>query len=86
VQYMVFLLFHATNYRAGWATAGMVAAFGVAVWFTGNLSSWLVGDLGMGVATGILLAHFWLDSFFWRMKNPESAKWMVNRFGFVFGK
>jgi hypothetical protein len=33
--------------------------------------------------TGILLTHFWLDSFFWRFKSPESRKWMAKRYAFL---
>jgi hypothetical protein len=32
---------------------------------------------------GILLSHFWLDSFFWRFKSPESRKWMAKRYAFL---
>jgi hypothetical protein len=32
---------------------------------------------------GILLTHFWLDSFFWRFKSPEPRKWMSKRYAFL---
>jgi hypothetical protein len=31
----------------------------------------------------ILLSHFWLDSFFWRGRDPSARAWMANRFAFV---
>jgi hypothetical protein len=36
------------------------------------------------VMIGILLTHFWLDSFFWRFKKPEPRQWMLNRYAFLF--
>jgi hypothetical protein len=32
---------------------------------------------------GILLTHFWLDSFFWRFKSPEPRQWMAKRYAFL---
>ena len=32
---------------------------------------------------GILLTHFWLDSFFWRFKSPEPRQWMSKRYAFL---
>jgi hypothetical protein len=37
VQYLAFLLFHAANYRAGWRTIGMLAAFILSVAVIGEL-------------------------------------------------
>lgn len=36
------------------------------------------------VMIGILLTHFWLDSFFWRFKKPEPRQWMLNWYAFLF--
>jgi hypothetical protein len=36
------------------------------------------------IGTGIWLTHFWLDSFFWRFKNPEARQWMTKRYAFLF--
>lgn len=33
---------------------------------------------------GILLTHFWLDSFFWRFKEAGSRAWMLSRYAFLF--
>jgi hypothetical protein len=32
---------------------------------------------------GILLTHFWLDSFFWRFKSSEPRQWMSKRYAFL---
>ncbi len=36
------------------------------------------------VFIGILLNHFWLDSFFWRFQDPQSRNWLLSRFSFLF--
>jgi hypothetical protein len=37
-----------------------------------------------GLATGILLAHFWFDSVIWRLKNADSRAWVTRRYSFLF--
>jgi hypothetical protein len=44
----------------------------------------LVTPAADAAGMGILLSHFWLDSFFWRFKNPTSRTWMLNRYAFLF--
>ena len=50
---------------------------------------WQVSPMIAGLATGfiwgILLSHFWLDSFFWRLKDKAPREWMRARFAFLFG-
>jgi hypothetical protein len=56
-----------------------------------KLSVWLGSPTGLDTALidsitiGILLNHFWLDSFFWRFQDPQSRNWMLSRFSFLFG-
>jgi hypothetical protein len=44
------------------------------------------GAMSSGLAAGILLAHFWFDSFVWRLKNPESRSWVMRRYAFIFSR
>lgn len=37
-----------------------------------------------GLANGILLNHFWFDSFFWRFTHPSSRQWLLERYSFMF--
>ena len=52
-------------------------------------SRWLrEPDLALSISdaivTGILLNHFWLDSYLWRFKDARSRDWMHDRFSFLF--
>lgn len=89
-QYVVFLLFHAAGYRGGgrWATAGMLLALGAGLLITSDLYHfhWSGYDVAPGVAMGILLMHFWFDQTIWRLKEPESRRWVQKRFAFLFSK
>jgi hypothetical protein len=54
------------------------------------MSRWFGSPQGLAVAIsdsvvmGILLNHFWLDSYFWRFKDAQSRDWMHSRFSFLF--
>jgi hypothetical protein len=37
-----------------------------------------------GLATGMLVTHFWLDSFFWKFTKKESRDWILARYSFLF--
>jgi hypothetical protein len=56
-----------------------------------KISVWLGSPPGLdsamldAIVIGILLNHFWLDSFFWRFQDPQSRNWMLSRFSFLFG-
>jgi hypothetical protein len=56
-----------------------------------KLSVWLGSPTGLenamldSIIIGILLNHFWLDSFFWRFQDPQSRNWLLSRFSFLFG-
>jgi hypothetical protein len=36
------------------------------------------------LATGMLVTHFWFDSFFWKFTNKESRNWILERYNFLF--
>ena len=40
--------------------------------------------LGMGVIYGLTLSHYWVDQYFWTMKNPDRRIWIKDRFNFIF--
>jgi hypothetical protein len=44
----------------------------------------LAVSISDAIVTGILLNHFWLDSYFWRFKDAQSRNWMLSRFSFLF--
>jgi hypothetical protein len=56
-----------------------------------RISLWFGSPAGLdnavidSIVIGILLNHFWLDSFFWRFQDPQSRNWMLSRFSFLFG-
>lgn len=37
-----------------------------------------------GLANGVLINHFWFDSFFWRFNNASARQWLLNRYHFLF--
>jgi hypothetical protein len=45
-----------------------------------------VAAMGLGLTWGILLCHFWLDSFFWRLKEKVPREWIKSRYSFLFAK
>jgi hypothetical protein len=55
----------------------------------GRLLTWVgspdtaIGSAVFAFNVGVLLIHFWLDSYFWRFKDANSRTWMSSRFGFV---
>jgi hypothetical protein len=69
-------------------------------WFSSGFlsASWLGNSLGRitgdartfgtpmtnAIVTGILLNHFWLDSYFWRFRDSASRNWMLARYAFLF--
>ena len=52
--------------------------------FSSKTSEVYFGSLLDALAAGILLTHFWLDSFFWKFSNKESRDWMLERYNFLF--
>ena len=42
------------------------------------------GALIDALAIGVLLTHFWLDSYFWKFSDKESREWMLERYNFLF--
>ena len=54
----------------------------VARWF--GSPDGLAVSIRDAILTGILLNHFWLDSYFWRFKDVQSRDWMLSRFSFLF--
>jgi hypothetical protein len=49
-----------------------------------NLGPSTVTGLASGLVWGILLSHFWLDSFFWRLKEKAPREWIKSRYAFLF--
>lgn len=54
--------------------------------FADKLSDAYWMSLVNGFGVGVLLNHFWFDSFFWKFKNKEARDWMLERYGFLFSK
>lgn len=64
------------------------------IFVSGNMGGFLARWIGGGdrlsgatndaIVTGILLNHFWLDSYFWRFRDPGSRDWMMSRYAFLF--
>jgi hypothetical protein len=40
--------------------------------------------VGLSILLGLTLAHFWVDQFMWKMRNPDRARWIKGNYGFVF--
>jgi hypothetical protein len=49
-----------------------------------NLDVRTVSGMAVGLIWGILLCHFWLDSFFWRLKDKTPREWIKSRYAFLF--
>jgi hypothetical protein len=43
----------------------------------------VIGSTVFTLNVGVLLVHFWLDSYFWRFKAPSSRAWMTSRYAFL---
>jgi len=43
-----------------------------------------ISAIASGLIWGILLCHFWLDSFFWRLKESGPRQWVKSRYAFLF--
>jgi hypothetical protein len=41
-------------------------------------------SLANALGVGVLLNHFWFDSYFWRFSDKESRNWLLDRFSFLF--
>jgi Flp pilus assembly protein protease CpaA len=55
--------------------------------FLAGVSGFSSGNVGSGIALGVLLTHFWIDSFLWRFKgDPAARNWMIVRYDFLFDK
>jgi hypothetical protein len=50
-----------------------------------HLGAPTVDALAGGLVWGTLLCHFWLDSFFWRLKEKVPREWIKSRYAFLFG-
>ena len=59
-----------------------VARFGGLLGYVGTAGE-VIGSLAFTFNVGILLVHFWLNSYFWRFKEPRSRAWMSSRYGFL---
>jgi hypothetical protein len=51
-----------------------------------HLTGPTVGGLTAGFIWGLLLCHFWLDSFFWRLKEKAPREWIRSRYAFLFAR
>jgi hypothetical protein len=51
-----------------------------------HLTAPTVAAMALGLTWGILLCHFWLDSFFWRLKEKVPREWIKSRYSFLFAK
>jgi hypothetical protein len=58
------------------------ARFGGLLTYVGSTGE-VIGSTVFTLNVGILLVHFWLDSYFWRFKEPRSRAWMSSRYGFL---
>lgn len=70
----------------GWINFGAVVSGVTNSVMRLQLSSPMIGGLAAGLSWGILLSHFWLDSFFWRLKEQAPREWVRSRYAFLFGK
>ena len=52
--------------------------------FADKISDAYWTSLLTALATGVLLTHFWFDSFFWKFTNKESRNWIIERYSFLF--
>jgi hypothetical protein len=43
-----------------------------------------INGIVSGLIFGILLSHFWLDSFYWRLKEKTPREWVKARYSFLF--
>jgi hypothetical protein len=49
-----------------------------------QLTAPTVAAVAFGLGWGVLLCHFWLDSFFWRLKEKVPREWIKSRYAFLF--
>jgi hypothetical protein len=99
LQYMIFLFWHSLGnapakragpsrrvaYIGGPAILLIVAVAGHFVWaYSPTVLSHRFPLIGLGFIMSITLAHFWIDQFLWRMKDKERARWVRERYGFIF--
>lgn len=91
VQYLIFLFTHAVGERQptteGRARLGMLALLialviaGACIWNIPAIGN--IPRIGVAIVPALTLAHFWIDLFLWRMKDPDRAAWIKARFGTV---
>jgi len=59
--------------------------FGVLNWTLGlDLSGMTTQHVVDGVVIGILMTHFWLDGFLWRLRDKAPREWSRSRYNFLF--
>jgi hypothetical protein len=58
------------------------ARFGGVLAYVGSTGD-VIGSTVFTLNVGVLLVHFWLDSYFWRFKTPSSRAWMTSRYAFL---
>jgi hypothetical protein len=51
-----------------------------------HLEGSTVTGMSFGLIWGILSCHFWLDSFFWRLKEKVPREWIKSRYAFLFAR
>ena len=49
-----------------------------------HLTALELGKVVAGVINGVLLSHFWLDAFYWRLKDKPAREWVQSRYSFLF--
>lgn len=98
LQYLVFLFAHSIGrgreiFARRQFSAAVIAApvalllfmgAGRLIWggaFTDQSSPTV--PIAVPIVLSLILIHFWVDQFLWRMKNKERADWMKSRFGYV---
>ncbi len=51
-----------------------------------NIEENSILKLGFGLILGITLAHYFVDQFLWRLKDPEKRHWFKSRFPYISNK
>lgn len=95
LQYLVFLFAHSTQNRsernfalqASFQPLLLIAILIAAHMLWTNSAIFATTEMplrGVGIIFGLGLAHFWVDQFLWRMKDKDRARWIKEKYGFLF--